>query len=392
MADEDDDKPKGSDISKLATDSADDHSAATGLAKQVAEIQTGSRAMQAAFQGIGEISATEQAAKALAPYSGIQEQINVTFGVGHFAQIAAQQDVLNSLLPDIKGHLSAMSGVSDLIVQQSAIKDAIASISALPESWANIYGLSATARLAEEMRERHAIYLQPASAFADLHKDVLADTNESIRALIFPQLNALDALGIDRIANAFSHADVFKSLGMASVLDDDIRSVTTQLNEHVSGILGASILTEAIRTATFPADAFGAIEGLLARSLEAQEALLEEHRASEADAKKEASFHRRMVTLTAVINILMLLLAMAMQVDSWLADGDAAVRENTRAIHEMSESFDAMAVQVEGMQATQEKANEAEQTADAALVDILRDIAETLEALAEPAESDEKKK
>jgi len=390
MADEGDDKSKGFDISKLMTDSTDNHSIAASLAKQVAELQTGGRAMQAALQGVGGTSAIELVAKALGPYSGIQEQINTIAGAGHFAQIAAQQDVMSSLLPDIRGHLSAMSGVSDLIAQQSAVKDAIASISVLPESWANIYGLSTATRLAEEMRERHAFYLQPTSAFADMHKDVMADVNESIRALSLPQFNALEALGINRIADTFSHVDVFKSLGMASILDNEMRSITTQLNDHISGISGASILTEAIRSPTFPADAFGAIEGLLARSLEAQEALLEVHNTSEAGAKKDASFHRRMATLAAVINILMFLLTVAMQVDGWIADDDAAVRANTRAVHEMSESFDAMAVQIERMQAIQEKASEAEQAADAALVAILRDISETLEAQVEPVKGNKK--
>jgi len=78
----------------------------------------------------------------------------------------------------------------------------------------------------------------------------------------------------------------------------------------------------------------------------------------------------------------MFLMTVVMQVDDWLADDDAAVRENTRVVHEMGESFDAMAVQMESMQAAQEKANEAEQAADAALVDILRNISEALEAQA----------
>ena len=48
--------------------------------------------------------------------------------------------------------------------------------------------------------------------FADLHKDVFADFSESIRALVLPQFDALEALRMDRIANAFSRADVFRSL------------------------------------------------------------------------------------------------------------------------------------------------------------------------------------
>lgn len=106
--------------------------------------------------------------------------------------------------------------------------------------------------------------------------------------------------------------------------------------------------------------------------------------------KKEASFHRRIATLAAVINILMFLMTVAMQIEDRLSDDDAVVRDNTREINEMRDSFGTMAVQIERMQATQEKTNEAEQAADAAIVDILRDISETLEAQTQSVKNDEK--
>ena len=99
MAHENGGKSKGFYISKLVTDSAEDHNLTAGFAKKVAEMQTGSRAMQTALQGTEKINAIEQMAKALDPYSGIKEQFNTVAGAGYLAQFTAQQDMMNSLLP-----------------------------------------------------------------------------------------------------------------------------------------------------------------------------------------------------------------------------------------------------------------------------------------------------
>ena len=385
MADEEESEPKGFDISKLTSKDNDAPRATDRLAKHVAELQSGTKAMQAVLRSVSGLSAAEQAAKALAPYNRIQDQLDSMFGRVRIAQIARQQDLMRSLLPDVRSHLSTMSGVSDLLAQRDTIREAISSVSALPGNWADIYGLSAAARLAEEMRERHALYLQPTSMFADFHRDHISDIRQSIRALALPQFDALEAVRMDRIKCALSCADVFKSLDMPSLFDKDLRSVTSLLNDRLSTVTNAVVMAEAARSALFAEDAFSVIEGLLARSLEAQEALLAEHRESESDAKKEARFHRRMVTLASVINILMFLITVAMQIEDLVSDDDSAVHENTRAIHEMRESFDEMATQMERMQSSQDAANEAEQATDAAIVDILRDIANTLEAQSTPA-------
>jgi len=389
MAEDKDDKPERMDASKAGSGGDEISQTRAGHAKRIAEFQAGNRALRTALQNVGGLGAIEQATKALAPYSAAQEHLASISATGHFAELAARQNAMKSLLPDIKSHLSAMSRVDELISQQSSLKDAISSISALPESWAHIYGLSATARLAEEMRERYALYLQPAGAIAELYKGTFADVNQSINAVLLPRLGTLEALRLDRIANAFSQVEVFKSLGMASAFDHDIRLATSSISEHVSALSNAGRMAEAARASMFPADTLGTIQGLLARSLEAQEALVAEHRASEADAKKEASFHRRMATLAAVFNILMFLMTVAMQIEERLSDNDQAIRENSAAIHEMRESFDQMAVQIRRMQEQQAGDSEAEQAADAAIVEILGGIADTLRMQSDSETSDE---
>lgn len=56
----------------------------------------------------------------------------------------------------------------------------------------------------------------------------------------------------------------------------------------------------------------------------------------------------------------------------------AAIEENTRTLEQMRGSYDALADQLERMGSTQEKASDEERAADAAIVGILREIADTL--------------
>lgn len=106
------------------------------------------------------------------------------------------------------------------------------------------------------------------------------------------------------------------------------------------------------------ADITDAIESLLAHSLAAQEAVLAEYRESSADAKTEACFNRRMVTIATIINILMFFMAVALNIEDRLADDDAAVRKNTESVLQMQQSFDEMAAQLQHMNELQEAATE----------------------------------
>lgn len=117
---------------------------------------------------------------------------------------------------------------------------------------------------------------------------------------------------------------------------------------------------------------------MLARSIAAQEALVDEYREAAKDAKVEAAFHRRYATISMVINILMFLLAFALQIEERITDKDEAVRANTEAVRELQQSFDGMATQMKRMNDLQESASADEQAADAAIADILREIADSL--------------
>jgi hypothetical protein len=375
MADDDEDS-EGVDISKIGLEDADEPKATDALARRVTSRPTASGALQAAMKSVDAFGAATRAARDLSSVGRVNDHLDAILGAGSFAKTLAQHDVMRGLAASQVGHLPALSRLSALTTQNNSISQAIASVTGISDQWAHIRGLSAATRLAEEIRANQAIYLQPASMLADLYSRPMSGVQEALQALTLPQFRALDALALDRISGTVARADIFKSLGLPAAFDSDFRSVTSLLSDQLSAVTSPQGFAAAAGAAVLP----GAIESLLARSLEAQETLLAEHRESEAEARVDARFHRRAAVLMGIINILMFLLAVAMNIEDWVSDDDAALRENTRAVQEMRQSFDEMTEQMQRMQSSQEAGDEAERAADAAIIDLLRDISETLEA------------
>src|SRR5690606_37975568 len=113
---------------------------------------------------------------------------------------------------------------------------------------------------------------------------------------------------------------------------DEFRSVAAALADQASAFARVRDLTS---VAALNFDLAGSLEAMLARSLAAQEALLEEHKGAAVDAKAEAAFHRRVATIQVIISILTFFLTIALQLEARLSDGDAAVRANTEALVKM---------------------------------------------------------
>jgi hypothetical protein len=59
-------------------------------------------------------------------------------------------------------------------------------------------------------------------------------------------------------------------------------------------------------------------------------------------------------------------------------DNTAAIEENTQAIEQMRGSFDLLADQLTRMHVVQEEADKNERAADVAIIEILREISDTL--------------
>lgn len=383
--DSDEEKPKGFDISKLDVEMNDDERAAMDerLKEQLKELADGKAVMARALQGIGGLTAVEKAMQSAnslqdainaSGLGRVQDHIDAITGKGFVAEMFLAEDRMRDLLPDIQAHTSALAALPDYAAHTSAIQSAIDAITELPEPWGDVYGLTAATRLAEEMRRQQALYFEPVSFFADIQGGAIADIRQSVQAMVLPRLDIMDSLGIGRMADAFGAANVYQSLGLGSDYDTQMRVITSSLNGHIEALASA----QAARDAMFPSSLTDAIESLLARSLAAQEAMLAEYRESASDAKTEARFNRRMVTLATIINVLMFFMTVVLNIEDRLADEDAVARENTEAVLQMRQSFDEMSRQVQRMNEMQEAATEQDRAADAAIADLLREIANSL--------------
>ncbi|HID07615.1 MAG TPA: hypothetical protein EYP10_10785 [Armatimonadetes bacterium] len=392
MDDNGDDKPNSFDISKIEGVSADDPFASVRNASEIVERMTGgSSAVQQAMRDIGGVGAFAEAARAASSLGIIQDQMDAIRGTSVFTdQITAHQDAMRALaMPDMKEQLSAITGAAGDMDQFRAEQDSFAeahriALGGLPEGFIdNLTGASAVSRLMEDMRENHRLMFQHVDMFADMRRTIEAATAFDLNSVLnIPRMDSLyEALGIDRIGQAFATADAASALGINSAFNDDFRSITSLMNEQVS----AFGMAQEAASAALGFGLSDKLEVMLARSIAAQEALLQEQRETASDAKAEAAFHRRNATIAIIINILMFLMAIALQIEERISDRDAAVRANTEALQQMQLSFDGMASQLENIQKQQEAASTADQTADAEIAEILRGITATL---GEQAESD----
>jgi hypothetical protein len=392
MDDDDEDKPKGFDISRLEGLSVIDQGESLRKASETAERMTGSSsAIQKAMRDIGGVGVFAEAARASSSLSFVQDQLDTMRGASIFAdQITAYQDAVSAFsMPDMREQItaitSATSGINQFKVEQDSVAEAHRlALGGLPDDFMdNLTGASAVSRLLEDMRENQRLMFQHVDVFADMRHSIEAVTAFDLKSVLnIPRMDSIyESLGIDRIGQAFAAADVASALGINSAFNDDIRSVTSQMNAQISAFGLA-------QEAASAAHGFGLsdkLEAMLARSIAAQEALLHEQQEATRDAKADAAFHRRNATIAVIINVLMFLMAIALQIEERISDRDEAVRANTEALQQMQQSFDGMASQLEKVQMQQGAASTANQAADVEIADILRGIAATL---AEDADTD----
>jgi hypothetical protein len=232
------------------------------------------------------------------------------------------------------------------------------------------------------MREYSTLTSQQAGMFSNMRRALEASSLFDLaRAVNIPRIvSAIEMLGIGRIGSAIEAANAAYLLGLPPTFRDEFSSVATLLSEQASAVARLRDLSYA---SAFNFDLAGNLEAMLARSLAAQEALLEEHRGASKDAQGEAAFNRKIAIISIIVNILMLFLSMAVLLEERLTDSDAAVRGNTEALVEMRNAFDAMATQLEATKEAQRAETERQDASDAEIASILRDIARTLSHQAE---------
>ncbi len=292
------------------------------------------------------------------------------------SELVASSERIRSALPDSRFYEATFANLDGYASQISAVRSSMASLAAYPDSWHDLGHFSALARQAEEVFKQSALQFEDISSLADAHIRTLDSIQESMRSFTIPRLDLMGSLGIARLADALGGVNIFESLGLASDYDAQLRSITSSLGAHVEALNA----TQAMRDSLFKPGLTEAIEHLLARSLEAQEAMLADYRESSADAKLEASFHRRIALIATIINILMLFMTMAVNLEDMIVDSDVAIRENTEVVRQMRNSFDEMAAELRRYNESREVADANESAADAAIVDLLGEISDSLRA------------
>lgn len=382
-----DEKPKGVDISQLGEANAGNDDQSETVRRTVdrtAHLSVGGRALQEALRGVGGVSALSEAARAASSVTMLKDQLDALTGVGVFTeQMKAQQKAIRALaLPD----LSAFSGIAALADQLKIKQDAFTqarnlALGGLPGGFLDAITGSATgaaSRFFQDMREQSNLINQHMDMRRALEASSLFDLTKAVNIPRFG--SAIEALGIGRMGSAIEAANAVHMLGLTPTFHDEFKSVAAALADQASAFGRVRDLTS---VAALNFDLAGGLEAMLARSLAAQEALLEEHKGAAVDAKAEAAFHRRVATIQVIISILTFFLTIALQLEARLSDGNAAVRANTEALVEMRNSFDAMAAQLEAMRETKETETERQDAADAEIAGILRGIAKTLSDQAE---------
>lgn len=369
--------------------SDEDRAADERLREQFKEMTEASAVMKDALRGIGGVGALQEA---MGSVNSLQDAIKAS-GIGSIQDainasgINSMQDQVRDAMgglatSGIQDHLSIVTGVGvldQLNAEHAAMEEARkTALGILPEGYMDhlVGAQSVASRLMDEMRENHRLMFRHVDMFADMRRSIEAATSFDLNNVInIPRMDSFyDTLPIDRIGSALAAADAASVLGFHSTFNDDVRSVTSLINEQVSALSIAQEAASAALGLGIPER----LEEMLARSIAAQEALVDEYREASKDAKVEAAFHRRNATISMIINILMLLLALALQIEDRMTDKDEAVRANTEAVRELQQSFDGMAAQMQRMNDLQETASAEDLAADAAIANLLREISNNL--------------
>lgn len=222
-----------------------------------------------------------------------------------------------------------------------------------------------------EMLERNRASALRIQKAADAHKMSL----QTIGIRLGSALNELDFIRIGQ---------TFERLNLDGIIGSEFASFSQRMAEQIN----------ALQIAKTPKIDFGLSENigdLLARSVEAQEALLKtqiEYVESEANAKNaavvEALFNRRMAYFSILISILSLFFMIAISWEELLEAGGVPKAEPVE-FTQMREAFLEMSVQLDELRTVEEERADRENSealreaeADAEIASVLRQIADSL--------------
>lgn len=288
----------------------------------------------------------------------------------------ARTGALGEVHRSIMGSFGAGS-LANMIGSQSAL-------AALAPSF-DIIKTDIFAGILDGVREHQVALGSAISAYMDQHRAQAERISGMVNALAIPRID-LASFGIGS-ALTLGDTDAFRVAGLASNYADQYRSVFGAVNERIGALAN---IGAAANTFAFQQDLVGGIGSLLERALAQQEALLEEQRrlseqAEDAQAKAPSRLLRQLHIIAAIVTILQFFIVIALQIEAQMSGGDPAVqantvaiKENTNALGQMRQSFDALAGQLERVQAIHEDTAEEGRAADVAITEILREIADSL--------------
>lgn len=274
--------------------------------------------------------------------------------------------------------------LADMIGSQSALAALAPSL--------GMYKTDAFGGLLENFRARQSAFGSALNAYMDQQRAKTRHIAGLMEALAIPRIDPA-SFGIGGVL-ALGETNAFRIAGLTPDYADLHQSVFGAMNERLSAFAG---LGAAAASALQP-DLVGGIGSLLERALAQQEALLEQQsqlveQTADRQPKTPSRLVQQLHMLAAIVAVLQFFIIIALQIEERMLGGDpatlentAAIEENTQAIEQMRDSFDVLAGQLERMRVVQEEAGKEESAADAAIAEILREIANTL---ADQAEGDE---
>lgn len=196
------------------------------------------------------------------------------------------------------------------------------------------------------------------------------------RALDLPRIgDTFAALDIGKYGHIFDNANALRGLWLGPEFGDRFNILASGLTEQMQALGQIGSVATAVQ---FGLGLSGNIEEMLAQTIAAQEALAELEEAP-VDETTRQRIARQLQLLCSIITILTFFMMVALEIEDRLSDDkDAAIRANTETMEQMQVSLDALTSQLQEVTAAQEAATEQDRVADAAIANLLREIADSL--------------
>jgi hypothetical protein len=366
MSDEDsgDEKPKDFDISKLNVEMSDEERKAADkkLHRQFKNLSS----------GLGGLGAAQKAALGLGA-SGV------------FAAMERQSEQLKLIVePAGLSHLKlglnhSAFGIAPSLLDRSKLDSPFGRLAADMERQSKIFG-SMSLGIDRQLGLMPSILRDFESSYA------LGIT----QALDLPRIgDTFASLDIGRYGRNFDNVNALSNLGLGSEFGDRFSVLATSLTKQMQALGQIGSIAAAAQVGL---GLSANIEELLARTIAAQDALAEQEQAPVDETTRQRITHQLQL-LCNIIAILSFFMMVALEIEDRLSDDeDAAIRANTVAMEQIQVSIGTLTSQLQDMTAAQEAETEQERAADAAITNLLREIADSLVAQPETVGSNPEKK